>query len=140
MLYGWRSLEITVRKGPKAIVSRLNSKTLKHQRTPDSRELLIARAHAKFSIPTLKPSSTQKPKRFSARQTTLILQQNRNTTLNIKRWASQSHAEPIGTPKLTIGHFNALLREELQLHPPEHRHKLPQPGNPDKPLVQIHPQ
>ena len=135
MLYGWRSLEITVRKGPKAIVSRLNSKTLKHQRTPDSRELLIARAHAKFSIPTLKPSSTQKPKRFSARQTTLILQQNRNTTLNIKKQAAQSHAKPIETPKLTIGHFIALQREEIQLHPPEDRHKLLQPENLEKPLV-----
>ena len=70
----------------------------------------------------------------------LILQQSRNTALSIKRQAAQSHAKPIDTPKLTTGHFIALQREETQLHPPEHRHKLPQPENPDKPLVQSHPQ
>ena len=61
--------------------------------------------------------------------TTLILQQNRNTTLNIKRWAAQSQSKPIDTPKLTIGHFIALQKEEIQLHAPEHRHKFLQPGN-----------
>ena len=60
--------------------------------------------------------------------------------LSIKRQAAQSHAKPIDTPKLTSGHFIALQREEIQLHPPEHRHKLPQPGNLDKSLVQPHPQ
>ena len=44
----------------------------------------------------------------------------------------------MGTPKLTIGHFIALQREEIKLQPPEHRHKLPQPGNLDKPVVQPH--
>jgi len=78
-----------------------------------------------FSIPTLKPSSIQEPSRPSARYTTLILQQKRNTNLNIKRQAAQSHAKPIDTPKFTIGKFIALQREEIQLHPPEHRHKLP---------------
>ena len=72
--------------------------------------------------------------------TTLILQQNRNTTLNIKRWAAQSQSKPIDTPKLTIGHFIALQKEDIQLHAPEHRHKFLQPGNFDKPLVQPHPQ
>ena len=70
----------------------------------------------------------------------LILQQSRNTTLSIKRQAAQSHAKPIDTPKLTTGHLIALQREEIQLHPPEHRCKLAQPGNLDKPLVQPHPQ
>ena len=42
-------------------------------------------------------------------------------------------------PKLTTGHFTALQRE-IQLHPPEHRNKLPQSRNLDKPLVQLHPQ
>ena len=56
--------------------------------------------------------------------------------MSITRWAAQSHAKPIDTPKLTTGHFIALQREEIQLHPPEHRRKLPQPGNRDKPLVQ----
>ena len=59
--------------------------------------------------------------------------------LSIKRQAAQSHAKPIDTPKLTSGHFIALQREEIQLHPPEHRHKFPQPGNLDKSLVQPHP-
>ena len=70
----------------------------------------------------------------------LILQQNRNTTLNIKSQVTQNHAKPKDTPKLTTGHFIALQREEIQFHSPEHRHKLPQPGNLDKPLVQFQPQ
>ena len=69
----------------------------------------------------------------------LTLQQRRNTALNIKIQTAQSHIKPIDTPKLTTGHFTALQREEIQLHPPEHRHKLPEPGNFDKPLVQPHP-
>jgi len=38
VLYGWRSPEATVREGPKARGRRINFKTLKHQRTPASRE------------------------------------------------------------------------------------------------------
>ena len=93
-----------------------------------------------MSTPTLKPSSTQEPKRSSARHTMLIIQQNRNTTLNVKRWVAQSHAKPIDTSKHTTGHFIALQREEIQLQPPEHSHKLPQPGNLDETLVQPQPQ
>ena len=70
----------------------------------------------------------------------LIIQQNRNTTLNVKRWVAQSHAKPIDTSKHTTGHFIALQREEIQLQPPEHSHKLPQPGNLDETLVQPQPQ
>ena len=70
----------------------------------------------------------------------LTLRQNRNITLNIKRWATQSHAKFIDIPNLITGHFIALQREEIQFHPLEHRHKLPQQGNPDKTLVQPHPQ
>ena len=44
------------------------------------------------------------------------------------------------TPKHNTGHFIALQREEIPLHPPKHRCKLPQLGNLDKPLVQLHPQ
>ena len=73
----------------------------------------------------MKPSSTQEPTSSRARRTMLILQQIWNTALSIKRQAAQSHAKPIDTPKLTIGHFIELQREEIQLHPPEHRHKLP---------------
>ena len=50
----------------------------------------------------------------------LILQPSRYTVMSIKRQAAQSNA-----PKLTTGHFIALQREEIQLHPPEHRCKLP---------------
>ena len=60
--------------------------------------------------------------------------------MRIKRQAAQSHVKPIDTLKLTTGHFFALQGEEIQLHSPEHRHKLHQPGNLDKPLVQLHPQ
>ena len=70
----------------------------------------------------------------------IILQQSRNKALSIKKQAAQSHAKPIDTPKLTTGRFIALQREQIQLHPPEHRYKLPQAGNLDKPLVQHHPQ
>jgi len=83
------------------------------------------RAHPKVSIPTLKPSSTQTPS-SSARHTTLILQQNRNTTVKIERRAAKSHAKPIDTTKLTTGHFTAFQREEIQLYPPEHRYRLDQ--------------
>jgi len=38
---------------------------------------------------------------------------------------AKSHTKPIDTLKLTTGHFIALQREEIQLHPPEHQHKLP---------------
>ena len=69
-----------------------------------------------------------------------ILHQIGNTALSIKRQAAQSYAKPIDTPKLTTGHFIALQREEIQLHSPEHRHKLPQSGNLHKTLVQPHPQ
>ena len=92
----------------------------------------------KISIPTLKPSSTQEPTSSSARHTIIILQQNRNTTLSIKNQVTQNHAKPKDTPKLTTGHFIALQREEIQLHSPEVRHRLPQLGNLDKPLVQPH--
>jgi len=38
MMHGWRSLGDTVREGPKLRGRKLNSKTLEHQRTPESRE------------------------------------------------------------------------------------------------------
>ena len=76
--------------------------------------------------------------KIQSKTTMLILRQSRNTALSIKRQAFQSHAKPMDTPKLTTGHFIALQREEIQLHPPEHKHKLPQPENLDKLLVQSH--
>jgi len=38
LLYEWRRLEATVRGGPNLRDRRLNSRTLKHQRTPDPGE------------------------------------------------------------------------------------------------------
>ena len=43
-------------------------------------------------------------------------------------------------PKCPTAHFIALKREEIHLHPPEHRLKLPQPGKLNKPLLQPYPQ
>ena len=70
----------------------------------------------------------------------LILQQCRNRALRVKIQASQSHAKPTDTQKLITAHFIALQRKEIQLHPPEHRPKLPKPENFDKLLVQPHSQ
>jgi len=54
-----------------------------------------------------------------------ILQQHRNIALSFNIQAAQSHTKLINISKLTIGHFIALQRDEIQLHPPEHRCKLP---------------
>jgi len=34
--------------------------------------------------------------------------------------AAQSHTKPVNISKLTTGHFIALQREEIKLHPPEY--------------------
>ena len=47
--------------------------------------------------------------------------------------------EPMDTLKPTTGHCTALQRDEIQLHQPEHRHKLPQPGKHHRTLIQPHP-
>ena len=39
--------------------------------------------------------------------------------------AAKSHTKPTDTSKLTTEHFIALQREEIQLHQPEQRYKLP---------------
>ena len=120
VVYGWRSLEATIRIRLKTRGRRLKSKTLEEQKTPDSRSHLSTKAHPKASIPTLKPSSTQETTSSRARHTKLILQQCRNITLSIKIQAVKSHTKPIDNSKLTPGHFIALQREEIQLHLPEH--------------------
>ena len=74
--------------------------------------------------PALKPSSTQEPTSFTARHTKLILQLYRNIIPSIKIQV-KIHTQPIDTSKLTTGHFISLQREEIQLHQPEHWHKLP---------------
>ena len=53
-----------------------------------------------------------------------ILQQHRNIDLNVNILSAQSHNKPTDISKLTTGDFIVLQREEIQLHPPEHRHKL----------------
>ena len=45
------------------------------------------------------------------------------------KMTAQRHNEPIDTPKPTTGYCTALQGEEIQLHQPEHRHKLRQPGH-----------
>ena len=76
---------------------------------------------------------------FISRQPTLIFQQNWNPTLNIEMQAAQIHTKYIDTPNLITGHSIALQREEIQFCPPEHRYKVPQPENFDKPLIYPHP-
>ena len=112
-------------------------------RTPENSWLqgtLISRSSSNASVTTLKPSTTQGPTGFSARHTMQIFQQHRTIALNFNIQAAQSHTKPTDISKLITGHLSALQREEIQLYPPEHRHKLPSPGKLDKPLVQPHPQ
>ena len=101
---------------------------------------LINRSSSNASIATLKPSTTQGPTSSRARHTMQILQQRRNIALSFNIQAAQSHTKLIDISKLTTGLFIALQREEIQLHPPEHQHKLPKPGNLDKPPFQPHSQ
>ena len=54
-----------------------------------------------------------------------ILQQHKNIALSFNIQAAQCHTKPTDISKLTTGHFNALQTEEIQLHPPEHRHSFP---------------
>ena len=62
---------------------------------------------------------------FQSKYTTQIIQQHRNIALSFNLQASQSHTKPTDISKLITGHFIALQREEIQLHPPEHQRKLP---------------
>ena len=54
-----------------------------------------------------------------------ILQQHKNIALSFNIQATQSHTKHIDISKLITGHFSALQKEEMQLHPPEQGHKLP---------------
>jgi len=55
------------------------------------------------------------------------------------RRTAQRHTEPFDSPKPTTGHCTALQKEKTQLHQPEHRYKLPQPGKHHGTLTQHHP-
>ena len=121
----WRCLEANVRTRLKTRGRRLKSKNL---RTPENSWLqgtLINKRSLKASIPTLTPNTTQEPASSRARHTTQILQQHRNKALSLNIQAAQSNTKPIDISKLTTGHFIALQREAIQLHLPEHWHKLP---------------
>ena len=48
--------------------------------------------------------------------------------------------EPRDISKPTTGLCTALERDKIQLHQPEQRHKLPQPGKYHRTLIQPHPQ
>ena len=119
VLYGWRSLQATVRIRLKARGRRLTSKT----RTPQNSWLqgtLIDKSSSK-SLHYLHwnqapPKSQQVPEQDIP---------SRKITLSIKTQAAQSHIKPLDISKLTTGHFIVLQREEIQFHPPEHWYKLP---------------
>ena len=83
----------------------------------------------------MEPSSTQEATSSNAMHTTLIVHQNRNTTLNFKRWAAQSHSKTIDIPKLTTGHFTVIQRRD-PAPPIITQMQIPQPGNLDKSLLQ----
>ena len=54
-----------------------------------------------------------------------ILQQQRNIALSFDIQAAQSHIRRTNISKLTTRHFIALQREEIQVHLPEYRRKIP---------------
>ena len=56
------------------------------------------------------------------------------------RRTAQRHTELTDTPKPATGHCTAIQRDEIQIHHPEHRHKLPHPGKHHRTLTQPHPQ
>jgi len=56
------------------------------------------------------------------------------------RTTAKRHTEPIDTPKATTGLCTALQSDEIQLHQPEHKHKLRQAGKYHRTLTQPHPQ
>ena len=66
------------------------------------------------------PSETSN---FSARQPTPILQQSRNTKMNIIKGAAWNHTKPRYTAKHIAGQLIALHREMIQLHLTDHRQK-----------------
>ena len=54
-----------------------------------------------------------------------ILQQHKNTPLSFNIQAAQNYSKTIDVSQPITGQFIALQKEEIQLHPPEHQHKLP---------------
>ena len=84
-------------------------------------------------MPAPRPRSTQWPASSSAN----TAHESSSKVGHNPKHQKAGHSKPHQThrhPKLPAGYFIALQREEMQLHPPDHRCKLPQPGNLDKPL------
>ena len=130
-MYGWRCLEATVG-------IRLKSKTWEHQKTPDQGTLIN-----KSSFKSLHTYTETKLHPRANKFQSKTYQANSPTTQEHNpehKNTAKSHTKPTDTSKFTTGHFIALQREEIELHPPEHWCKLPLPGNLDKPLIQPHPQ
>ena len=119
-------------------VGRPESRTLGHQRIPNSMRHYLPRVLPKAFISTLRPGPTQKPVSFSARCLKPTLQQNRNITLPVSRQAAKSHTKPRDTPNALLGK-TLPFRDKIQFHPPDHRYRSPQSGNLHKALVQCHP-
>ena len=107
VLCGWKSLGATIRDRLKPRTKSFKSRTLDHHRTPDPRGTLIDKSYPIFSRRTLKP----KPASFSARHFTLILQQNKNKILYIKRWAAQTQTKPISQNSLLDTHHTPERRD-----------------------------
>ena len=112
VLYGWRRLEVTTRIRLKVRGRRPKSKTSDHQKSPDSRDLHLIDKSSSKSLHTYTETELHPTK--------LILQPHKNITLSTKIQAAKSHTKPIDTSRLVTGHFIALQREEIQLHPLEH--------------------
>ena len=55
-------------------------------------------------------------------------------TLERQQTTTQSHTKHIDPSQNSLLDIIALQREEIQFHRPEHRRKLPEPGNLDKPI------
>ena len=123
VLYGWRSLEATVRIRLKTRVRRLECKTWEPENSwlqgtlidKSSSKSLHTYIETKFHPRANKFQS----KTYQANSPTMQVHnpEHKNT--------AKSHTKPTDTSQFTTGHFIALQREEIQLHPPEHRSKLP---------------
>ena len=71
-------------------------------------------------MPTYLHWNQAPPKGQQASDQDIPLKFSSNITLSLNTQADQSHTKPIDISKLITGHFIALQKEEIQLHPPEH--------------------
>jgi len=90
-------------------------------RTPENSLLqgtLIDKSSSNSLLTYIETKLHARANKIQATHTKLILQQSRNISLNTKIQAAKRHSKPIDNSKLTTGHFIALQKEEIQLHPP----------------------